>query len=339
MAIAAERVVSDTRVKLARLVNAGDPNRTIHCFNCTDALNMAIKGTLRQGDHVISTQLDHNSISRPLQAMVDAGVVAWTRLPVTGRGFVEPDAVREAITPTTKLIILVHASNVTGVIQPVEEIGRLACECDLLLLLDAAQTIGVVDIDIRAMNVDLLAFPGHKSLLGPAGTGGLVVGPRAALQPWREGGTGGDSVAPTQPAEFPTWLEAGTYNTVGLAGLCAAIDGLTPTDTLAGERGLLKRLADAVADDHRIRIVGNWSPTRCVSVMSLMIQGVSPTDAAAILDESFAIAVRPGLHCAPHVHRAIGTFPDGTVRISPGWRTTDDEIDRLVSALRELAAA
>ncbi len=339
MSVAAGRVVQNVRVKLARLFNVDDPRRIIHCFNCTDALNIALKGSLREGDHVICTDMDHNSISRPLQAMANANVVKLTRLPVTGQGIVDPDAIRRAITPATRLIATVYASNVTGAIQPAGEIGNIARQHDVLLLLDAAQSVGVLDIDVEAMNIDLLAFPGHKSLLGPTGTGGLYVGRRATLRPFREGGSGADSITPTQPTELPTWLEAGTPNTAGLAGLDAALDGLDPSQALIHERHLLERLVEAVSDDQRIQIVGDWSPSRCVPVMSLLIGGLSPVDAAAILDESFRIAVRPGLHCAPYIHRALGTFPDGTVRVSPGWSTTAKEIDQLASALREMAIA
>jgi len=339
MSVAAGRVVQNVRVKLARLFNVDDPRRIIHCFNCTDALNIALKGSLREGDHVICTELEHNSISRPLQAMANAGVITLTRLPIGDQGFVDPDTVRGAITPATRLIATLHVSNVTGIIQPVTEIGHIAREHDLLFLLDAAQSVGVLDVDVVAMNIDLLAFPCHKSLLGPTCTGGLYVGPRATLRPFREGGTGADSAPATQPEELPTRLEGGTPNTAGLAGLDAALDGLDPSQALIHERQLLERLAEAVSDDRRIQIVGDWSPSRCAPVMSLLIGGLSTVDAAAILDESFRIAVRPGLHCAPYIHRALGTFPDGTIRVSPGWSTTAEEIDQLASALREMAIA
>lgn len=337
LSVAAERIVDDVRCKLARLFNVAEPNRIIHCFNGTDALNMALKGSLREGDHVISTEADHNSISRPLQAMVDAGMVRLTRLPVTGQGYVDPEALENAMTPATKLIAAVHASNVTGVIQPVVELGRIAREHEAWFLLDAAQSVGVVEIDVEAMNVDLLAFPAHKSLLGPAGTGGLYVGPRVRLRPFREGGTGADSITPTQPTDFPRWLEAGTPNTVGLAGLSAALDGLDPKKALLHERDLITRLVEAIAEDDRTRVVGNWSPSRCVAVVSLLVRDVSPMDAAAILDGSFGVAVRPGLHCAPYIHRRLGTFPDGTIRVSPGWSTTPEHVDRLAAALKEIA--
>ena len=338
MAVAAERIVRDARVKLARLINADDPDRIIHCLNGTDALNIALKGSLREGDHVVCTQLDHNSVSRPLEAMAARKFITLTRVPIASNGCVDPDAFRSTITPATRLITTVHASNVTGIIQPVAEISRVACEHDLLFLVDAAQTAGVVDIDVEAMHIDLLAFPCHKSLLGPSGTGALYVGERAILRPWREGGTGADSIYPTQPEEFPTRLEAGSPNTVGLAGLNAALDGLTPSETLAHERSLLDRIIRKLGSHDKIRIIlGGASLSRRVGVLSLVVEGVAPVDLAAILDESFGIAVRPGLHCAPYAHRALGTFPDGTIRVSPGWSTMEAEVDQLIAALRDIA--
>jgi cysteine desulfurase/selenocysteine lyase len=337
-AAAAERIVQDVRIKLARMFKVENPDRIVHCFNCTDALNMAIKGCLKEGDHVVTTALEHNSISRPLQAMVDTGLITVTRLPLTSQGFVEPDAVRAAITPKTRLVATLHASNVTGIIQPVEAIGRVTRECDCLFLVDAAQSAGVLEIDVQAMNIDLLAFPGHKALLGPTGTGALCVGPRAQLTPWREGGTGADSVHPTQPQQLPTWLEAGTQNTVGLAGLNVALDGLQPEQTLAHERRLIERLLGAILDDPRIRAVGDPTPARCLGVISFTVAGKSPFEVAACLDNSFSIAVRPGLHCAPYLHRELGTFPEGTVRASLGPTTTESEIDTFAVALGEIAA-
>jgi len=339
LALAAERIVRDVRVKLARLVHADDPNRIIQCLNGTDALNIALKGSLRSGDHVICTALDHNSVSRPLQALAEAGVISVTRLAVGGDGVIDPDDVRKAITPQTRLVVANHASNVTGVIQPIAEIGRIVREHNQLFLVDAAQAIGLLDIHVDAMNIDLLAFPCHKALLGPAGTGALYVGPRAVLRPWREGGTGADSVLPTQPKEFPTWLEAGTPNTVGLAGLNAALDGLNPAVAMNHERELLDRFIQGVSNDDRIRLVGPGATSARVGVVSLLVEEVPPVDVAAVLDESFGIAVRSGLHCAPYAHRALGAFPEGTVRISPGWSTTTTDIDELVSALHEIAHA
>src|SRR5438309_7217242 len=223
MALAAERALDDCRHLLNQFFHGEGPERFIFTLNCTDALNMAFKGVLKAGDHVITTDLEHNSVSRPLRAMELAGKITLTRLKADGGGTLSPDDVRKAITPKTRLIALTHASNVLGTIQPIAEVGRIARERNVLFLVDAAQTAGVVPIDVQAANIDLLAFPGHKSLLGPTGTGALYVGPRARVGAWREGGTGGDSSSETQPREFPYFLEGGTPNVLGVAGLSAGI--------------------------------------------------------------------------------------------------------------------
>src|SRR5437773_10037133 len=224
MALAAERALDDCRHLLNQLFHGKEPERFIFTLNCTDALNMAFKGVLAEGDHVITTDLEHNSVSRPLRAMELAGRIGLTRVRADRGGTTDPDEVRQAVTKRTRLIALTHASNVLGTVQPVVEVGHIAREHDLLFLVDAAQTIGVIPIDVQVMSIDLLAFPGHKSLLGPTGTGALYVGPRAQLRPWREGGTGGDSASETQPREFPYYLEGGTPNVLGVAGLIAGLD-------------------------------------------------------------------------------------------------------------------
>src|SRR5918911_2657148 len=223
MALAAERALDDARHLLNQFFNGEAPERFVFTLNCTDALNMAFKGVLVDGDHVITTDLEHNSVSRPLRRMELDGRITLTRVRADGGGTIDPDDLRRAVTPRTRLIALTHASNVLGTVQPIAEVGRLARERGLLFLVDAAQTAGVVPIDVQALNIDLLAFPGHKSLLGPTGTGALYVGPRASLRPWREGGTGGDSASETQPRELPFLLEGGTPNVLGVAGLAAGV--------------------------------------------------------------------------------------------------------------------
>src|SRR6516162_9337114 len=223
MALTAERALDDCRHLLNQLFHGKEPERFVFTLNCTDALNMAFKGVLTEGDHVITTNLEHNSVSRPLRALELAGRISLTRVAADGGGTVDPDNIRRAITKQTRLIALTHGSNVLGTLQPVAEVGRIAREHDLLFLVDAAQTAGVVPIDIQAMNIDLLAAPGHKSLLGPTGTGFLYAGPRAHLAAWREGGTGGDSSSETQPRELPYFLEGGTPNVLGVAGLIEGI--------------------------------------------------------------------------------------------------------------------
>ena len=342
MALRCANIVGDARRKLTHLVGGDDPQRMILCLNCTDALNMAIKGVVSEGDHVIITELEHNSVNRPLQALADADTIELTRLPADKSGVVEADDFRRAWKSNTRLAVCTHASNVLGTIQPAAEIGRIVRERDGLFLLDAAQTIGLVPVSVSEMQVDLLAFPGHKELFGPPGTGGLYVGPRADLHPWREGGTGGDSATPTQPTEFPYCLEAGTPNTVGLAGLNAAVDYVNEFEAgrmLAEARALLKPLVAELGEDRRFTVHGPANTGRRVGVVSVTVEGAGAEEVAAILDESFDVAVRAGLHCAPYTHRALGTAPEGTVRISVGPFNTADEIAQTVRALREVAGS
>src|SRR5204863_1730576 len=226
-----EHALDDARHRFNRFFNGRSPDRWVFTLNGTDALNMAFKGVLDDGDHVITTDLEHNSVSRPLVALAEAGRITLTRVAADAGGTVDPEAIRAAIGPKTRIVALTHASNVLGTVQPVGEVGRIAREHDLLFLVDAAQSAGVLPIDVQEMCIDLLAFPGHKSLLGPTGTGALYVGPRATLRPWREGGTGGDSLTPTQPTDFPDYLERGTPNVLRVAGLVAGLD-------VVEERGL-----------------------------------------------------------------------------------------------------
>jgi cysteine desulfurase family protein len=339
MALAAEHALDDARHRLNRFVNGPGPDRVVFTLNGTDALNMAFKGVLHDGDHVITSDLEHNSVSRPLVALAEAGRITLTRVPADAGGTIDPAAVEAAIGPKTRLVALTHASNVLGTVQPVAEVGRVAREHDLLFLVDAAQTAGVVPIDVRAMNIDLLAFPGHKSLLGPTGTGALVVGPRANPRPWREGGTGGDSSTPTQPALYPYYLEGGTPNVLGVAGLAAGLDFVEERGVDAireHEVGLCDRLRQALAEMPGFEVFGHDDPARRVGTVAFRHEGLPAPELGGILDQAFDIAVRPGLHCAPYIHRALGTYPDGLVRVSPGPFNTGADIDRLVTALTEI---
>ncbi|MEJ7639004.1 MAG: aminotransferase class V-fold PLP-dependent enzyme [Singulisphaera sp.] len=341
MATAAERTLDDSRHALNRFFRGEMPERWIFTLNCTDALNLAIKGTVKPGDHVITTDLEHNSISRPLRALEKAGVITLTRL-ASDRGYLDPDAVRRAITPRTALVALTHASNVLGTVQPIEQIAPIVREAEALFLVDAAQSAGVVPIDLRATPIDLLAFPGHKALYGPTGTGALYVGPRAHPRAWREGGTGGDSSSETQPSQLPYLLEGGTPNVLGIAGLAAGVAWVAergPEGLRSHEVGLLQRVVDWVETAEGWSMAGRWDPRAHVGALSLIVpEGLHPLDLGMSLDSSFEIAVRPGLHCAPYIHRALGTFPDGTLRLSPGPFTTADEIDVFLNALTEITA-
>jgi cysteine desulfurase family protein len=348
MAVAAEKTIDRVRKQLTEFVGGTDIHRLVFAMNCTDALNIAFKSILRSGDHVITTMLEHNSVSRPLQAMADAGFITLTRVGFsTETGMIDPDEVKKAITPQTRIIALTHASNVVGTVQPAAAVGKIAHDHGITFLLDAAQTIGAVPIDVVHEHVDLLAFPGHKSLLGPTGTGGLYIHTTVNmndLNAFREGGTGGDSATPTQPRLMPYFLEGGTPNTVGIAGLGAATDFVIkhdPAKTLAHERSLVQRFIDGVADISTLSVYGPKGPNAAanrVGTVSFNVEGYSPQELGGILDESFSIAVRPGLHCSPYAHRVIGTFPDGAVRMSPGHFNTPADIDALIQALHEVAA-
>jgi cysteine desulfurase family protein len=346
MAKEAERSIDNARLALNRFFNGENPDRWAFTHNCTDGLNMAIKGTVRPGDHVITTDLEHNSISRPLRALEKSGVITLTRV-ASHEGYVDPDDVRHALTPATKLVAMTHAANVLGTVQPVAEIGRLAREAGALFLVDAAQSAGVVPIDLRAEPIDLLAFPGHKALYGPTGTGALYVGPRAELEvgAWREGGTGGDSKSETQPPELPYRLEGGTPNALGIAGLAAGLAWVVERGPEANRRHeveLLQRVVDwAEANPDGWKVAGRWDPSTHVGALSLIspdLDALHPQDVADMLDTSFNIAVRPGLHCAPYIHRRLGTFPDGTLRLSTGPFNTADDIGAFLNALTEITA-
>lgn len=339
MALAAERALDDCRHLLNQLFHGQAPERFVFTLNCTDALNMAFKGVLQEGDHVITTDLEHNSVSRPLRAMELAGRIGLTRIPADSGGTVDPDAIRKAITGKTRLIALTHASNVLGTVQPIAEVGRIVRELNLLFLVDAAQTAGTLPIDVQALQIDLLAFPGHKSLMGPTGSGALYVGPRATVRAWREGGTGGDSASETQPKEFPYYLEGGTPNVLGVAGLAAGIHWVQEQGIEkihAREVALVERLWKKLEALSGFEVFGHRDHSRRVSTLSFRSEALPAAEIGGILDQAFDIAVRPGLHCAPYIHRSIGTFPEGAVRVSPGPFSTEADIDRLADALAEI---
>ncbi len=345
MAVAAERMLDDARHALNQFFRGERKERWIFTLNCTDALNLAIKGVVRPGDHVITTDLEHNSVSRPLRALEKEGIITLTRI-ASDEGYVDPNAFRKALTPKTSLIAMTHASNVLGTLQPIEAVAAIAREANTLFLVDAAQSAGIVPIDLKTTPIDFLAFPGHKALYGPTGTGALYVGPRTdgRLRPWREGGTGGDSSTETQPLILPYYLEGGTPNVLGIGGLAAGlawVAGETPEKLRGHEVKLLQRIVDWVEQDGNSagwKIAGKWDPATHVGALSLIVpEFLDPHDLGSTLDVSFCIALRPGQHCAPYIHRRMGTFPLGTLRVSPGPFNTPEEIDILTHALAEIA--
>lgn len=344
MAVRAAGAVDDTRRKLARLFGAGDYHRVIFCANTTDALNLGIKGLLAAGDHVVTTVMEHNSVRRPLRALEQAGV-STTKVTADPEGFVSPDDVRAALRANTRLVAITHASNVNGAIQPIEEIAAITHEQGAFLLVDAAQTAGTLPISMSGLGADLLAFPGHKALMGPPGTGGLIIGERIDwedLSPVREGGTGGNSEEDVQPRQLPARYEAGTVNTLGIAALGAALDVVLEVGVEAigaHEREMTSRLIDGLHTVPGVQVLSPSDPTRRVAVVSCTVEGWEPADFGAALDDAFGIACRTGLHCAPEACAAIGAGAFGTIRLSPGYFTTEDEIDRTVAAVDELAKA
>ncbi|MFQ5502016.1 MAG: aminotransferase class V-fold PLP-dependent enzyme [Phycisphaerae bacterium] len=344
-AIETGELLADCRRRLARLIQSEDANSIVFTFNCSGALNQVIQGHLRPGDHVVTTTMEHNSVLRPLHAMCDAGTIHATYVPADATtGIVNVKTLFEAVRPKTRLIAVVHGSNVTGSLQPVEQIGTEARKRGIPFLVDAAQTVGHVPIDVTKMNVDFLAVPGHKGLLGPLGTGALYIRPglEKSLTPLMQGGTGSVSEAPVQPAFMPDRFETGSHNAIGLAGLGAAltwiedktVQALHEQDVALSTRFL--KQTDGIAG---LTVYGPKNPRERVAVFSVRIEGLEPTELAALLESEFDILSRPGFHCAPLAHQTIGTDTcGGTTRLSFGAFHTTTDADRCAEALRRLAS-
>jgi len=342
LSVAAGRVLYDTREALAELFGADDPLRVVLSPNVTYALNIALTGLLRPGDRVVTTGIEHNSVMRPLRSLQAAGVLLDV-VPCAPDGHVDMERMAEALRAPASVVVANHASNVVGTIAPVGEIALLAHRAGALFIVDAAQTGGVLPIDVQALGIDLLAFTGHKGLLGPTGTGGLVIAPHLAPERFRPvftGGTGSRSEEELPPEVFPDRLEAGTPNSVGIAGLGAAVRFLQATgvETIRRhERGLLERLLNGLREIPGVRMYGPTDVSQRTATVSVRIEGMSESEIGWRLDEEYGILCRVGLHCAPAAHRTLGTFPHGTVRLSAGVFTTYEEIDQAVAALRDLA--
>jgi cysteine desulfurase family protein len=339
LSLAASQVVDDTRRLVARLFNAPSPNQVVFASNTTDAINMALHGLLRPGDHVVTTCMEHNAMVRPLRTLEGEGVRV-TRVLCARDGTVEPDAVLDAMHADTRLVAMIHASNVTGTILPVQAVASRVRARGTFLLVDAAQTAGVLPIDVQAMNIDLLAFPGHKGLFGPPGIGGLVIGERVKLHPVRQGGTGTRSEEEDQPTDLPEGFETGTLNSVGIAGLGAGIQFVLDHGIDAirrHEAEVIERLLAGLRTLSAAHIYGPADPLRQVGVLSLRLENWEPMDLGVALDQDYDIAVRTGLHCAPLAHRTIGSYPTGTVRLAPGYFSTIEQADQVIEALHCLA--
>ena len=339
LAVEAEDLVFDTRKRLALLFGTPDPNRVIFAGNATDALNLCIQGLIRPGDHVVSTRIEHNSVLRPLYHLKQKGLIEYDLVPFDNQGVVNPHDIVAALRPNTRLVIVCHASNVLGTIQPVHEIGPLCRKKGVPLLVDAAQSAGVIPIHMDDWGIGAVAFTGHKSLMGPTGIGGLVVHPDLDLQTTRYGGTGIDSESPIHTQDYPHRLEAGTINLMGIMGLLEGLRFVEKEGIDAihrEEMRLLTRLRDGVVSLTGVESYCTRNLENHVGLMTLNIQGMDPGDVGAILDADFDIAVRVGLHCAPLVHETIGTFPRGGVRFSLGPFNTEAHVDRAVEAISRI---
>ncbi len=341
LSLEAGRIVLEAREAVAQILGADDPFRIVFTKNATEALNIAFRGLLKPGDHVITSSMEHNSVMRPLRALEAEGV-AVSVIPCSARGELDPGDIPTAIRPTTRAVILTHASNVTGTILPVREAGRIAREHGLLLIVDAAQTAGAVPIAVEEMGIDLLAFTGHKALFGPPGTGGLYIkkGLETQIRPLMTGGTGSRSEFEEQPSFLPDKFESGTPNTIGLAGLGAGVSWILARGVAAirtREELLTARFIGGLQGIPGAALYGPVDPPSRTAVVSFNIAGLLPSEAALELDERFAIMARPGLHCAPAAHRTIGTFPQGTVRFGFGFFNTEAQIDTALEAIRNLA--
>ncbi|WP_373230405.1 aminotransferase class V-fold PLP-dependent enzyme [Cohnella sp.] len=339
MAVKASRVLFEARKRLAKLFRIANPNDIAFTLNTTHALNLAIQGLLKPGDHVITTTLEHNSVRRPLEALKRKLGIEVTYVSTDVQGKVNIKEVEEAITSQTKLIAVTHSSNLLGSILPVEALGEIARRKGVKLLVDAAQSAGVLPIDVEAMGIDLLAFPGHKGLMGPQGTGGLYIHPNLELEPLMQGGTGSKSEAPEQPNVRPDRYEAGTQNTVGIAGLSEGVSYVLKETIQAiheKEQALTFELMEGLQSIPGITLLGPAIGEERTAIVSFLLKGVDPSEMAFLLDQQFGIAVRAGFHCTPLGHETAGSFGTGAVRASPGYFTEKSEIVSMINAVSEI---
>lgn len=339
IALEAARILLRTRRALARLFGIKDEARVVFTLNATMALNMALKGLLGEGGHVVVSSMEHNAVIRPLSVLARRGVHV-TRVPCSADGTTDPDDVLAAVQPGTKLVALTHASNVLGTLMPIEEVGPRLRETGVPFLVDAAQTAGSRPLDVETLGIDLLALPGHKGLLGPQGVGALYIGPGLELDTLVEGGAGTESLSPLPPEELPDRYEAGTPNTPGIAGLGAGVRRVIeegPQTIGSRERALAERLRRGLADIDGVAIYGPPAGVDAAPVVSVAFAGLPSAEAAFVLDRAFGIAVRAGLHCCPEAHRVAGTIETGLVRLSLGYQTTEGDVDAAIAACTEIA--
>ena len=338
--MAASHTVYDTRVKLAKLFGCPRADRVAFTANITEALNIAVNGLIGRGDHVITTDCEHNSVLRPLYRLADEQGVEVSFVPADRQGNLDYDAFERLMRPHTRAIVCTHASNLTGNLTDLARVSAVAKAHDVLLIVDAAQTAGAYPIDMTALGIDVLCFTGHKGLMGPQGTGGLCVREGLTLRHWKVGGSGVQSYSRTHPTQMPTCLEAGTLNGHGIAGLSAALDFIAEVGVDAihdRETALMRRFYEGVKDVTGITVYGDFSRRR-MAIVTLNIGDYESGAVSDALSEEYGIATRPGAHCAPRMHQALGTVQQGAVRFSFSWFNTEQEIDAAIQAVRELAA-
>ena len=337
--LSASRIIYDTREKLCKFFNGENPKQIVFTNNSTESLNIAIKGLLNSGDHVITTMLEHNSVLRPLYEMREKGV-ELTIIESDKNGRFRLEDMEAAVQPNTKMIVCTNGSNLTGNYVPLKPVGELAKKHDILFVVDASQTAGVFPIDVQDMMIDVLCFTGHKGLLGPQGTGGMYVREGLKIRPLKTGGSGVQTYSKTHPAEMPTALEAGTLNGHGIAGLHAAMSYLEETGVdhiRAREQELMWRFYEGVKDIPEITIYGDFSTKERCAIVTLNIGDYDSSEVSDALLTEYSISTRPGGHCVPLMHEALGTVEQGAVRFSFSHYNTEEEVDEAIEAVRELA--
>lgn len=338
-AMQSDYIVYECRKLIGKLFNFDNPKKVVFTSNVTESLNIVIRGILKENDHVITSSLEHNAVWRCLKTLEKDINIKIDTVKCNKQGFTNPEDIKKYIKENTALIVFTQASNVIGTVQPIREIGKIAREHKIPFLVDAAQSAGAMKIDIKEDNIDILAFTGHKSLLGPMGTGGLIINTDINIRPLKSGGTGGDSAYEYQPDYYPNHLETGTSNVSGIAGLREAMKFLNKEgieNIHNKEKELTKYALEKLENVKNIEIYGPKDPEKILSVISFNIKNKSPEDIGSILDQKYDIMLRAGLHCAPTAHSVIGTKERGTLRIGIGYFNEKEDIDKLVYALNNL---
>lgn len=339
LALKAAREVFETREIIANFFNADSSDRVVFSANSTLAINIAVNGVLKQGDHVIITHMEHNSVRRPLKHLENEGLIDVTIVPCDSKGNINVEEFTKSFRPNTKLVVTIHGSNVSGTVMPIRKMGEICRSKGVLFMVDAAQTAGFVPIDIQKDNIDILAFTGHKKLYGPPGIGGLCIKSNVEVNTFIHGGSGSKSELDTHPQIYPDRLEAGTPNTVGIIGLKAGLEyvmGKGIESIRAQVLGLTQMLIDELKLISRVKIYGPDSSEERLPLVSVNVDGIVPSELSTILDKEYGIMTRAGLHCSPLAHNTLGTFPQGTVRFSLGGFTTEEQISYTIDAIKKI---